>query len=201
MFVVMGVCGCGKTAVCTALKHEIESRFRETILVSFLEGDDLHPATNKNKMKRGIPLNDKDRIPWLLSIRKEIDRHQPLLIRRDQHELRQFRHILLIACSALKFSYREILRSSEPNRVSFIMLDGPRKVLEQRVNDRVHEFMPSSLLQSNLDALEFPNSEYIEHDVVIQSFEPSLCAIAQRLVDGLVVTHKLFTVRFLMMTW
>ena len=157
--------------------------------MTVIDGDDLHSLSNKNKMRNGIALDDKDRMPWLLAIRRRMDEHEAAT-------MDGVHHVLLIACSSLKFVYREMLRGRRrrmealpmsPNKVSFVMLDGSRNTLEQRSRDRSHEFMARSLLQSNLDSLEYPNREYIESDVILPSFEPSLDEIIESLLDKMVL--------------
>lgn len=114
-----------------------------------------------DKMRKGVPLSDEDRIPWLESLRDA-----------SRENLTKRRGVVL-SCSALKKSYREILRSADPNyegkgshgsRVSFILLDVSAEVLSSRLNERAAEgshFMPASLLQSQLDLLEIDESEGI----------------------------------------
>ncbi|MFE4196717.1 gluconokinase [Paenarthrobacter sp. NPDC056912] len=131
--VVMGVSGCGKTTVGSLLGERLGRAFQD--------GDDLHPPANKEKMGAGIPLDDDDRKPWL----EEIGR----ALRRSQDNGRP----LIIACSALKRSYRDLLRRHTP-AVVFIHLNGERETLLARMNARDHEFMPSSLLDSQLNTLE-----------------------------------------------
>ncbi|MGP0223252.1 MULTISPECIES: gluconokinase [unclassified Paenarthrobacter] len=131
--VVMGVSGCGKSTIGSLLGAQLGMPFQD--------GDDLHPAANKAKMGAGIPLDDSDRKPWLEEIgrtlRASMDQGAPSII----------------ACSALKRSYRELLRTHVPN-VVFVHLHGDRETLLARMNARDHEFMPSSLLDSQLSTLE-----------------------------------------------
>lgn len=111
-----------------------------------MDGDDLHPASNKEKMRSGIPLDDADRIPWLEEIGQTL------------REARDAGTALIIACSALKRTYRDLLRRHLPELV-FVHVTGDRQVLLSRMTARSHEFMPASLLDSQLAALEPPAAD------------------------------------------
>lgn len=127
--VLMGVSGVGKTTMGTRLAHHLG--------VDFLEGDSLHPPENIEKMQSGRPLTDQDREPWLDVIGQRL---------RTEGSL-------VVACSALKRSYRDLIRRSAPSAV-FIHLDGPRSVIGSRIANRRGHFMPVELLGSQLDSLE-----------------------------------------------
>ncbi|MDP3949367.1 gluconokinase [Microbacterium sp.] len=131
LVVVMGVSGCGKSTVGSALADRLRTLFRDA--------DDLHPASNVDKMSRGIPLTDEDRSPWLAAVGEELARHRSTG--------------LVIACSALKTVYRGILRSHAPE-VFFLHLDASKQLLAERMVTRSEHFMPLSLLESQLRALE-----------------------------------------------
>lgn len=136
--VVMGVSGSGKST--------LGSLLGERLGLPFMDGDDLHPAANKEKMRAGKPLCDDDRRPWLEEIGRTL------------REAQGTGAAPIIACSALKRSYRDLLRLHVPDLV-FIHLTGSREVLLQRMNARNHEFMPASLLESQLAALESPAAD------------------------------------------
>ncbi|WP_253190933.1 gluconokinase [Arthrobacter sp. SRS-W-1-2016] len=125
---VMGVSGVGKTTFGAALASELGTKF--------IDADDLHPAANKAKMAAGIPLTDADRLPWL-----------------DAVGLAASRQPSVVACSALRRRYREHLLTLVPTAV-FIHLHVGREDLAERVSARAHEYMPASLLDSQLATLE-----------------------------------------------
>ncbi|VXC27841.1 Beta-N-acetylhexosaminidase [Arthrobacter sp. 9V] len=128
--VVMGVAGCGKSTVGAALAERLDAEF--------LDGDSLHPQANIHKMASGTPLNDDDRAPWLAEIGRRFAASNSALV---------------IACSALKRSYRDIIRSADPS-VVFVHLHGTRELLNARMTARPGHFMPASLLDSQLATLE-----------------------------------------------
>ena len=133
----MGVSGCGKS---TIGEHLAKAKN-----ISFYDGDAFHPQANIDKMAVGTPLNDDDREPWLQTLAKIIaDSGTPCVI----------------ACSALKKSYRNILRQGGDLR--FVYLEGSKEVLLERLKQRSAEtdhFMPSSLLNSQLATLDVPTPE------------------------------------------
>lgn len=132
--IVMGVSGSGKTTVGTALARRLGW--------PFLEGDDFHPAANVAKMAAGHPLTDADRAPWLAALRRRIDE-----VLRDGESA-------VIACSALKHSYRSALAGNDTDAVRFVQLDVPVEVLRERLEHRQGHFMPASLIGSQLATLE-----------------------------------------------
>jgi gluconokinase len=137
VIVVMGVSGCGKTTIGQSLADAFGWDFQE--------GDALHPQANIEKMSAGIPLNDDDRWPWLDRIAS--------WIRDEQAQHRQG----VISCSSLKRSYRDRLRLADAD-VSFLYIQVSRDELERRMQQR-HHFMPTSLLDSQLQTLEEPKPD------------------------------------------
>ena len=131
--IVMGVQGTGKTTIGSALG--------ERLGVTFIDSDDLHPPANKVKMAAGTPLEDEDRVPWLKLVGATIV--------ANAAEGRT----TIVACSALKRWYRELLRSSVPE-LQFIHLAGQRDLVASRLATRQHEFMPTTLLDSQFEVLE-----------------------------------------------
>lgn len=131
--IIMGVQGSGKSTIGAALAERLN--------ITFIDGDDLHPPANKEKMRSGTPLTDEDRVPWLKTIGATIA------------EGRAEGRITIVACSALKRWYRELLRASDDDLV-FVHLDGEKGLLTDRIAHRDHEYMPSTLLDSQIDTLE-----------------------------------------------
>ena len=146
VLVVMGVSGSGKSTIAEQLATRLGWCFQE--------GDALHPAANVAKMRAGQPLSDEDRAPWLELIAHWIDER----LASGQHGV--------ITCSALKRSYRSMI-IGDRSGVRLIYLHGDRATLEQHVNARHHDFMPTSLLDSQLATLEEPDphEDIIEVDV------------------------------------
>jgi gluconokinase len=131
--VVMGVSGSGKSTVARALADRLGCEM--------LEGDDLHPPANVAKMAAGHPLTDADRAPWLDAIGRWIDVRVA-----DGREA-------VVTCSALRRSYRDVLRTGRPGLVFCHLTVDPAE-LERRMEHRSGHFMPASLLTSQLDTLE-----------------------------------------------
>ncbi len=129
--IVMGVSGSGKSTVGELLAQDAG--------IPFIDGDDLHPEANRRKMAEGHALDDDDRRPWL----EEVGR---ALAGRPEGGP-------VVACSALKRSYRDILRAAAPDAV-FVHLAGDHELLAERLGSREGHFMPSSLLASQLRTLE-----------------------------------------------
>jgi gluconokinase len=148
--VVMGVSGSGKTT--------IGKRLAGKLGVEFAEGDDFHPKPNIDKMSRGEPLTDEDRWPWLAAIARRID------------QARAERRGLVVACSALKRAYRDILIGTRRD-VLLVYLRGSREVIGERVGSRKHEYMPPSLLPSQFAALEEPGPD--ERPIAIDVAKPA----------------------------
>ncbi|MCS7067647.1 MAG: gluconokinase [Meiothermus sp.] len=155
--IVMGVSGSGKTTLGKALAARLGW--------AFADADDYHPQSNREKMARGEPLTDADREPWLRSLRGLVERH---LAEGNP---------LVLACSALKVSYRTTL-SGGLEGVRYVFLHGDPQLIAQRMQKREH-FMPVSLLESQLAALE-PPQEAIWLDVA-QPLEANLQTVLQHL--------------------
>jgi gluconokinase len=155
---VMGVAGVGKTTIGMALAEELGWRF--------LDADDFHPPQNVAKMAAGVPLDDEDRRPWLAKI------NAALL------ELQRARLSAVLACSALKESYRQQLASGVKD-LEVVYLYGTFDLIERRMNGRKHRFMPAALLKSQFAALE-PPPQAIEVDVSAR-IESSVSKIKKQL--------------------
>ncbi|MEX2540322.1 MAG: gluconokinase [Trueperaceae bacterium] len=133
--VVMGVSGSGKSTVGGLLARRLGWEFADA--------DTYHPQANILKMAAGIPLDDEDRMPWLVALRSLIDEH--LAAGRS----------LVLACSALKRQYRRILAEGS-ERVSFVYLKGSRELILRRMSERSGHYMKPELLDSQFEALEEP---------------------------------------------
>ncbi len=130
----MGVTGSGKTTVGNLLAERLEC--------GFSDADDFHPPANVEKMRSGTPLQDEDRWPWLAALRKAIDGWQEQGVSH------------IVACSALKHAYRQIL--SPDDDVVFVFLKGSADVIGPRLKARQGHYMNPDLLGSQFDALEEP---------------------------------------------
>lgn len=159
--IVMGVSGCGKSSVGDAIGKMLG--------FPFIEGDQLHPAANVEKMAAGIPLDDEDRWPWLDLIGKKLA------------EARQARSGIIISCSALKRVYRDRLRQAD-DRLCFVYLEGSKALLTKRMAARTGHYMPVSLLESQLATLEPPTGE---PGVVTIDIDRSIQEIADKAVEEL----------------
>lgn len=127
--VVMGVTGCGKTTVGAALA--------ESLGIEFIDSDDLHSESNKKKMSSGTPLTDADREPWLQAVSRALQSHENVIV----------------ACSALKKSYRSTILAGAP-ATKFVHLSGSKELIFARLSERSHHFMPIGLLDSQFHTLE-----------------------------------------------
>jgi gluconokinase len=144
--VLMGVSGCGKTTIGKELSIALE--------IPFYDGDDFHSEANKEKMSRGHPLTDADRKPWLESLAV----------------LLQEKTSIILACSALKESYREVLRMAPD--VRFVYLKGSCDLIQERLEERQGHFFNPRLLESQFANLEEPQ------DALVVSIEASSQEIA-----------------------
>jgi gluconokinase len=141
--VVMGVAGCGKTTITSMLAHRLRWTYEDA--------DWFHPPSNIEKMHGGKPLTDEDRWPWLYAIAAWIDATR----RVGNHGV--------IACSALKRAYRDILVGTRHD-VRIVYLKGDRDLIARRLAARLGHFMPADLLNSQFAALEEPQPD--EHAIV-----------------------------------
>lgn len=132
--IVMGAAASGKTTVAAAIG--------EALGMIFIEGDAHHPPENVAKMAAGIPLTDADRRPWLDGLAALVGAH---------HERGEG---TVLACSALRRSYRDTLRTPAPHETFILHLDAPAATLRERLRSRVGHFMPVTLLGSQLATLE-----------------------------------------------
>lgn len=161
ILVLMGVSGCGKTTVAALLAARLGWQF--------LEGDDLHPRENVEKMRGGTPLGDADRLPWLASIARHIE------------DWRAAGQSGVLTCSALKRMYREIVVGERPE-VRLVYLRGTKDLIQQRMAARHAHFMPTALLDSQFATLQEPSPD--ENPLVVDIGGPA-AEIAEEIVRRL----------------
>lgn len=137
VFIVMGVSGVGKSTIACSLAARLDAQF--------IEADDYHSSENRKAMEQGIPLNDKKRLPWLLSLCSAAE------------TARDGGHVVM-ACSALKRQYRDLFRT-HIERVQFVWLHASHEAIARRMAERTGHFMPLSLLDTQIAALEPPTSD------------------------------------------
>ncbi|KAF8210657.1 P-loop containing nucleoside triphosphate hydrolase protein [Mycena galopus ATCC 62051] len=195
--VAMGVSGTGKSTLGAALAAALN--------MPYVDGDDLHPRANVEKMAAGCPLTDADREPWLREIRKTAERMTQE--QKQQHNKRAQNGAVngnekttgtpgvVIACSALKRTYRDILRGFEADEnfateraptdslpTYFVFIEGSREVLMDRMLKRSGHFMKATMLDSQLNTLENPAGE---EGVVVVSVEDSTATQVEKAIGAL----------------
>lgn len=163
----MGVSACGKSTIGAELARRLACKF--------IDGDDLHPQSNIQKMAHGHPLNDNDRKPWLERIRNAAFS----LENKNEHGI--------IVCSALKKCYRDQIREGNKN-VTFLFLDGTRTLILDRIRKRHDHFMKESMLISQFDILERPDAE---PKTIVINIENSIEEIVNQCVHELNIQPRL----------
>jgi gluconokinase len=143
--IVMGVSGAGKSTIASLLARRLGFAYED--------GDAFHPPANVEKMQARIPLTDEDRIPWLTAIAAHIAR----LRREGGHAV--------IACSALRRAYRDLLVGGQGEATRIVYLKGDKQLIARRLAGRKGHFMPPQLLDSQFAALEEPTAD--EHAIVV----------------------------------
>ncbi len=159
--ILMGVSGSGKSTIAS----ELAKRLKWTVV----DADAFHPPGNVEKMRTGHPLTDEDRWPWLRAIAAEIDRKLSL----GEH--------IVVACSALKQAYREILVHGQKD-VRIVYLRGSRNLIANRLEARQDHFMPPRLLDSQFKALEEP---HIDEGPIVVEIDTSVDRIVDHIVEEL----------------
>jgi gluconokinase len=164
--IVMGVSGAGKSTIATRLAKALHS--------IYLEGDSFHPPQNVAKMHTGTPLTDVDRFPWLKAIAARID------------EARTNGESLVVTCSALKRSYRDILAGGHCD-VGFVFLKGPKGLIAERLEHRKGHFMPPQLLDSQFADLQEPTAA---EPVIVAPIDAAPDGIVQSIVEKLMIDAR-----------
>ena len=165
IIIVMGVSSSGKSTVGAALGRALHA--------PFLDGDQYHPEANVEKMRAGTPLTDEDRWPWLEALTAALK------------QAAEKKDVAIGACSALKRSYRDFITEKAGEPVLFVYLDGSREVIGERMAKRSHEYMPTSLLDSQFATLEVPDpaTENTLHVPVTDSVDKIVRTITSALGD------------------
>ena len=166
---VMGVSGSGKSTIGAAVAAALAARGEPA---EFVDADDLHPVANKEKMRAGVPLTDEDRWPWLDACADRIA------------AIEASGNRAVMANSALKRAYRDRLRASAPGLV-IAFLDGSRELIADRQAHRHHEYMPTSLLDSQFAALERPQPD---EAALVVPIDGSVDDTVRTILAGLAVT-------------
>ncbi|KAB7894895.1 AAA family ATPase [Rouxiella sp. S1S-2] len=160
--ILMGVSGSGKSTVGAAVARAINAKF--------IDGDDLHPRANIQKMASGQPLNDDDRMPWLERLSDAA------------YSLEHKNETGIIVCSALKRRYRDALRKGNDG-IIFLYLKGSEEVILQRLKSRAGHFFSQDMLKSQFEALEEPGED--EADVVRVNIDHQVEGVVKRCVTAL----------------
>lgn len=164
--IVMGVCACGKSTIGEHLAAKLGRKF--------IDGDDLHPRANIQKMASGQPLNDDDRMPWLERIRDAAFS----LESKNEHGI--------IVCSALKKKYRDQIREGNEN-VTFLFLDGSKDLIMERMRQRQGHFMKENMVNSQFETLERPDAE---PQTVIVDIDCSIEEIVAKAAEQLIAANE-----------
>jgi carbohydrate kinase (thermoresistant glucokinase family) len=162
VLIVMGVSGSGKSTIGAMLARSLSWEFED--------GDWFHPRANVDKMHSGKPLTDEDRMPWLRAIAARID------------EVRRSGGREVIACSALKKKYRDVLIGQRKD-VRLVYLKGDEALIARRIATRQEHFMPAGLLDSQFEALEEPGKD---EKAIVVSIEPSPAEIVAQVCAAMI---------------
>jgi len=163
IIIAMGVSSSGKSTVGQSIARRLH--------VPFLDGDGYHPEANVEKMRAGTPLTDEDRWPWLERLALAL------------HEAADKKGAAVGACSALRKSYRDFLTEKAGEPILFVYLDGSKDVIAERMAKRKHEYMPTSLLDSQFATLEVPDPA--AENVLVVPVTDSVDKITQTTIKAL----------------
>ncbi|MEM8862967.1 MAG: gluconokinase [Chloroflexota bacterium] len=161
IIILMGVSGSGKTSIGTELASHLDGKF--------FDGDDFHPAENVEKMKSGIPLDDADRAPWLNIIHNH-------MVQCQNDGL-----TAVIACSALKNSYRDQLAAGETSSAIFVYLKGSYELILSRMQARANHFFKADMLKTQFNALEEPS----QNEAIIVDINQSPNEVVEAIISQL----------------
>lgn len=154
---IMGVSGSGKSTISQLLSEELK--------LKFFEGDEFHPTSNIDKMSKGMPLTDDDRVPWLNNLHNLAVKYQ-------------FKGCV-ISCSALKMSYRKRLAHGIEDKIVWIYLKGNYSIILDRMRERENHFMKENMLKSQFDTLEEPDDAIaidirLSPELIIQNIKENI---------------------------
>jgi len=193
VIILSGVSGAGKTTTGRLLQNRLShvlhgNRNNNSVpAYEYIEGDDYHSAESKDKMSRGIPLTDLDRLPWLERLAAAIHQHI------TEH------HPCIVACSALKHSYRHMLTAAGTgtgtddkhhdtrDTIRFVLLNGSEELLQQRMLARKGHFMKENLLRSQINTLEPPLPD---ENIVVVDIKPSPDVIVDNIMKEIAVAKQ-----------
>lgn len=153
--IIMGISGCGKTTIGKELEKVLDD-------YKFIEGDDYHPIENKNKMKNGIPLNDKDREIWLKNLLIDVKKETNVIV----------------SCSLLKKSYRDFFIKDNMILVYIKVLNNSFNIIKKRIENRGGHFFNVNLLKSQFETLEEPTNANL-----IVDFDENIKNIVKKIKD------------------
>ena len=153
--IIMGISGCGKTTIGKELEKVLDD-------YKFIEGDDYHPIENKNKMKNGIPLNDKDREIWLKNLLIDVKKETNVIV----------------SCSLLKKSYRDFFIKDNMILVYIKVSNNSFNIIKQRIENRGVHFFNVNLLKSQFETLEEPTNANL-----IVDFDENIKNIVKKIKD------------------
>ncbi|KAJ8658779.1 hypothetical protein O0I10_005505 [Lichtheimia ornata] len=172
VFILMGTAGCGKTSVAEEMQKLLQCEY--------IEGDQLHPKANVDKMSRGEPLNDDDRYPWLQVIANVLEEKAKALQGQDVSSTKR---VIILTCSSLRKAYRDLLRKvPQANAtITFVYLKGSPELLLERITGRKGHFMAAKMLESQLDTLEEPDPS--QENVIVADIRKDPPTLARWIVD------------------